>query len=177
MSIHYMTTITRIAFIGVLASPFALFSQEQAAAQGQKPGHHNYKAVDIPTFGGPASYINPASVFGSTNQINARGTTVGAAATSIPTLPAANSFICFGPGGNVPFVYHAFEWLNGTTKDLGTLGGPAECSEATSVNAKGQIVGTSEVDEIDPVLGTKQVRAVLWENGKIKRSRDVRRKS
>jgi probable HAF family extracellular repeat protein len=168
MSIYCMTTITRIALIGVLASPITLLAQEQAGAQAEKPRHHHYRAVDIPTFGGPASYINPASVFGSTNQINTRGTTVGAAATSIPTPPTANSFICFGPGGNVPFVYHAFEWLNGTTKDLGTLGGPAECSEATSVNAKGQIVGTSEVDEIDPVLGTKQVRAVLWENGKIK---------
>ena len=93
---------------------------------------------------------------------------MGAAATSIPTPPTANGFICFGPGGNVPFVYHAFEWLHGTTTDLGTLGGPAECSEATSINAKGQIVGTSELDEIDPVLGIKQVRAVLWEDGKIK---------
>ena len=167
MRIHYMTTITRIALIGVLASPIALFAQEQAGAQAQKPRHHHYKAVGIPTFGGPASYINPASVFGSSTQINSRGTAVGATATSIPYFPASNGFVCFGPGGNVPFVYHAFEWMNESLTDLGTLAGPDECSEATSINARGEIVGTSEMNEIDPVLGIKQIRAVLWRNGEI----------
>ncbi len=168
MRIHYMTTIARIALIGVLASPIALSAQEQAGAQAQKPRHHHYKAVDIPTFGGPASYINPASVFGSPTQINSRGTAVGVAATSIPYFPTSNGFVCFGPAGNVPFVYHAFKWMDGTVTDLGTLSGPDECSEATSINARGEIVGTSEVNEIDPVLGIKQIRAVLWEDGKIK---------
>ena len=163
-----LTSIAAVASLAILASPMGLFAQEQSVTQEHTAKHSHYKAVDIPTFGGPASYINPASVFGSPNQINSRGTVVGVAATSIPAPPTANGFICFGPAGSVPFVYHAFEWLNGTTTDLGTLGGPAECSEATSINAKGQIVGTSELDELDPVLGVKQVRAVLWEDGKIK---------
>jgi probable HAF family extracellular repeat protein len=138
------------------------------AAQELKPNHSRYRAVDIPTFGGPASYINPDSVFGSPTQINSRGTAVGAAATSIPYFPTSNGFVCFGPAGAVPFVYHAFKWLDGAVTDLGTLSGPDECSEATSINASGQIVGTSEQSEIDPVLGIKEIRAVLWQDGEIK---------
>ena len=168
MSIQHMTRLTKTALIAVLALPMGLFAQEQSAGAASAAKHTDYKAVDISTFGGPASYINPASVFGSPNQINSRGTAVGVAATSIPAPPDQQRIFCFGPAGTVPFVYHAFEWLNGTTTDLGTLGGPDECSEATSINAKGQIVGTSEMNEIDPVLGIKQIRAVLWEDGEIK---------
>jgi probable HAF family extracellular repeat protein len=138
------------------------------AAQEHKPKHSRYQAVDIPTFGGPASYINPQSVFGSPTQINSRGTAVGVAATATAALPTSNGFVCFGPAGNVPFVYHAFEWQDGTVTDLGTLTGPDECSEATSINASGQIVGTSEQSEIDPVLGIKEIRAVLWQHGEIR---------
>jgi probable HAF family extracellular repeat protein len=138
------------------------------AAQEHKPKHSRYKAVDIPTFGGPSSYINPQSVFGSPTQINSRGTAVGVAATATPAFPTSNGFVCFGPAGAVPFVYHAFKWLDGAVTDLGTLSGPDECSEATSINASGQIVGTSETSEIDPFIGVKQVRAVLWQHGEIK---------
>jgi probable HAF family extracellular repeat protein len=138
------------------------------AAQQQAAPHLHYKAVDIPTFGGPSSYINPQSVFGSPTQINSRGTAVGVAATATPAFPTSNGFVCFGPAGAVPFVFHAFEWRDGTTTDLGALSGPDQCSEATSINASGQVVGTSEMSEIDPFLGVKQVRAVLWQHGEIK---------
>jgi probable HAF family extracellular repeat protein len=137
------------------------------AAQEHKAKHSHYKAVDIPTFGGPESYINPQSVFGSSTQINRRGAAVGGAATPTLGFPSSNGFVCFGTGG-VPFVFHAFEWLAGSVTDLGTLAGPDECTEATSINARGQAVGTSEESEIDPVLGLKQIRAVLWEDGEIK---------
>src|SRR5205085_5105607 len=97
------------------------------ASIAQQTTHHvHYKAVEIPTFGGPASYINPASVFGSHTQINSQSAAVGAAATSIPALPTSNGFVCFGPAGAVPFIYHAFEWGNGRTTDLGTLSGANE---------------------------------------------------
>ncbi len=137
------------------------------AAQEHKSKHSHYKAVDIPTFGGPESYINPQSVFGSPTQINSRGTAVGGAATATAGFPTSNGFVCFGTGG-VPFIFHAFQWMDGGVTDLGTLAGPDECSEATSINARGQAVGTSEQNEIDPVLGLKQIRAVLWQDGEIK---------
>ncbi|MBZ5616841.1 MAG: hypothetical protein LAO23_22795 [Acidobacteriia bacterium] len=156
------TGTTLAVLLGILAIGTPL------AAQELKPSHSHYKAVQIPTFGGPESYINPQSVFGSPTQINSRGTAVGAAATAIAPISTSNGFVCFGTGGNVPFVFHAFKWLDGTTTDLGTLAGDAECSEATSINAKGQIVGTSEKDEIDPIINLKQIRAVLWQNGEIK---------
>ena len=162
-----MQTTSVLKFL-TAATIFAIFPMPALIVAQQTSKHSHYKAVDIPTFGGPASYINPASVFGSPTQINSRGTAVGAAATSIPYFATSNGFVCFGPAGAVPFVYHAFKWMNGSMTDLGTLSGPDECSEATSINAKGEIVGTSEEDVIDPVLGIKQIRAVLWEDGEIK---------
>src|SRR5437868_12485138 len=61
-----------------------MFAVPASIAAQQNTKHARYKAVEIPTFGGPASYINPASVFGSHTQINSQGAAVGAAATSIP---------------------------------------------------------------------------------------------
>ncbi len=165
MKLNSLTCSASIALLTVLAMPTGLSAQEPSTPQDPTAEHSRFKAVDIPTFGGPASYINPQSVYGSYTQVNSLGTAVGAAATSIPPVPTSNGFVCYGPAGAVPFVYHAFKSLNGDTTDLGTLGGPTECSLATSINAKGQIVGHSEENEIDPVLGLKQVRAVLWENG------------
>ena len=160
--LQFATGTTLAVLLAVLAIGPALTAQEH------KSKHSHYRAVDIPTFGGPSSYINPQSVFGSPTQINSRGTAVGVAATATPAFPTSNGFVCFGPAGAVPFVFHAFEWRDGTTTDLGALTGPDECSEATSINARGQVVGTSEINEIDPFLGVKEVRAVLWQHGEIK---------
>jgi hypothetical protein len=74
---------------------------------------------------------------------------VGAAATQIPT--PANKQICGGPDGVVPFVFHAFAWQNGEPTDLGALPG-VECSEAVSINARGEIAGRSGNGVIDPLL-------------------------
>lgn len=157
--------ITGTTMLALLVMPF--MGQAQENAQGNPGKHRHYKAVDLGTFGGPQSYINPASVYGSPNQINGQGTAVGGSATSIPATPVSNGFICFGPGGIVPFVNHAFGWRNGVVTDLGTLGGADDCSVGISINAKGQIAGTSENGVIDPILGVKQIRAVLWKDGEI----------
>jgi hypothetical protein len=91
--------------------------------QNHNPKHHHYKLIDLGTFGGPESYINPAFTLGSHHQINRRGVVVGGAATSIPTTPTSNFLVCGGLDGLVPFVNHAFEWQHGSMTDLGALCG------------------------------------------------------
>jgi probable HAF family extracellular repeat protein len=56
--------------------------------------------------------------------------------------------------------YHATLWEGGRTVDLGTLGGPH--SVAHAINARGQIVGESEV------LSRAGPRAFIWEDGLIR---------
>jgi probable HAF family extracellular repeat protein len=159
---------TAITLFAVLAMPVRLSAQEGQGDQKQNGEHHRYKFVDIGTFGGPASYINNAMALGSPNQINKRGTTVGAAATSIPSPPNNNFSICGGPAGTLPFVFHAFKWEDGNVTDLGALPGADNCSVATSINADGEIVGYSENGVVDPLTGIRQIRAVLWKDGEIK---------
>ncbi len=85
MKSRMLTCIIGMTWFATLAIPVRarLAAQEQPAVQGEKAQHTRYKLVDIGTFGGPASYVNPAFSFGSANQINSQGITVGAAATSL----------------------------------------------------------------------------------------------
>lgn len=132
------------------------------AAQGQTTNFRHYKLIDIGTLGGPASFINP--VFNSVPALNSHGTTVGTSATPTPSTSTSNVFACLNPGN----VFHAFELQNGSVTDLGALQSAAQnCSDAGSVNARGEIAGTSEIDELDPVTGAKEIRAVLWRQGEI----------
>lgn len=150
-----------------LTMPVWLPAQEQQQ-QPLRKEHLRYKLVDLGTFGGPESYINPAFTFGSHNQINRGGTVVGGAATSIPTTPTSNGFVCGGLDGTVPFVNHAFQWKGDTATDLAALPGADNCSVATSINVNGEIVGRSENGLFDQVVGANQIRAVLWKHGEIR---------
>jgi probable HAF family extracellular repeat protein len=148
-----------------LAMPVRLDAQER---QERKQRTHRYEFIDLDTFGGPTSYINSAASQGASNQINRRGATVGASATAIPSPPNTNVSICEGFLGAVPFVFHAFKWQDGVVTDLGTLPGPDNCSVATSMNARGEIIGYSENGATDPLTGIREIRAVLWKDGEIK---------
>src|SRR5439155_23283060 len=107
--------------------------------------HTRYKLIDIGTFGGPASYVNPAPAMGSPDQVNSSGTTVGGALTSIATTSTSNrAIVCGGIEGILLLVNHAFQWQNGVLTDLGSLAGPNNCSVALSINASGEISGRSE---------------------------------
>jgi probable HAF family extracellular repeat protein len=153
--------------------PWILFSITAATqAAGQLPfqlpaQHKRYELINIGTFGGPASYINPARNTGSANPVNSSGTAVGGSDLPIPTTALSNGLVCFGPEGVQPFVNHAFQWKDGIVSDLGALGGPEYCSVANSMNDSGLIAGTSENGVIDPIFVTNEFRAVVWENGRI----------
>jgi probable HAF family extracellular repeat protein len=165
MKSRFSICIAAVTLLAALAIPV------QLAAQGNKDKqkHHHYQLVDIGTFGGPASYINNRFSFGAPNQINSHGTTVGAAATSIPSPGNSNTSICEGLDGTLPFVFHAFKWQDGEVTDLGSLPGADDnCSVATSINANGEIAGYGENGVVDPLIGIREVRAVIWENGEIR---------
>jgi probable HAF family extracellular repeat protein len=139
----------------------------QLAAEGHTTQFRHYKLIDVGTFGGPASFINNPAALGAPNQINASGVAVGSSATSTPLTPESNTAVCGGVDGIVPFIFHAFKWHAGNVTDLGALPGDNNCSIATSVNARGEIVGQSENGIVDPLFGSNEFRAVLWKSGRI----------
>ncbi len=163
MKARFLMLLTAITLFAALAVPVRLYAQD-------KPVHnhkdHHYRLIDVGTFGGPASFINPP--FNAVPAVNGRGTTVGGSATPGPTAPTSNFFGCGGGDGIVPNVFHAFAWQKGVVTDLGALPpGDENCSDAASINESGKISGVSETDQLDPLLGVKELRAVLWKDGEI----------
>jgi probable HAF family extracellular repeat protein len=147
MQSRTLTCITAMTLF-VLALPLQLAAQ-----------HTRYKLIDLGTFGGPASSFNTGSLM-----LDNRGFGVGGAETPKPDPANANGFPC-GPGS---FIYHGFVMRNGIPIDLGALP-PADenCSNANWINARGEIAGNSETAQIDPFLGVKEIRAVLWKKGQL----------
>ena len=144
-------------------------SSVPSAAQEKKDRskHHHYQLIDMGTFGGPSSFINSPENF--VPAVNKQGTTVGGSGTNISTTPTSNpTAFCGGLEGLNPEVYHAFVWQNGAEVDLGSLAGANYCSGAGSINAHGEIQGTSEIAVVDPAIGFNEIRAVVWQGTKIK---------
>lgn len=146
--------VTAITLFAALSLPIHLAAQDT-----------RYKLVDIGTFGGPASFVNPP--FNVHPILNSNGILVGGSATSIPTSSTSNFFVCGGFDGLVPNVFHAFESRDGKATDIGSLAGADSCSNAQVVNATGDIAGVSETSEIDPLLGIHDIHAVMWKKGVI----------
>jgi probable HAF family extracellular repeat protein len=147
------------ALICILA---ALTIPVRAAGQeGKKKGHHHYILKDLGTLGGPKSTGTEFQQI-----LNDRGAFVGGADTLSPN-PYPN---CFNPF-NFPVecnVQHAFEWRDGELIDLGTLlGGSGSSSFAYFITGNGLTVGGSENGVIDPLAGTPEFHAVLWQHGRI----------
>jgi probable HAF family extracellular repeat protein len=146
------------------ANPAPLINQPRAPdAHGNQ--HHHYRLIDMGTFGGPESFLS--SPDNTVPALNSQGTTVGGSATPTSLTATSNPFVCGGLESLVPNVNHAFEWRNGAITDLGSLAGPDFCSLAGSVNARGEIVGTSEINAVDPLLGVNEIHGVTWKNGEI----------
>jgi probable HAF family extracellular repeat protein len=122
----------------------------QVAAQS------NYIFTEVQTFGGPNTSANQTGA--KNNLLNAMGTLVGGADTSILDP--------YCPGGPICFASHAFAFRHGVLKDLGALPGGFN-SEAFWVNNSGMAAGFSEIGVIDPLIPNfLELRAVVWQNGK-----------
>ncbi len=155
MSIQHMTRTGIIALIALWAIPVSLSAQQQAEAQRQKPAHHQYKLVDLGTFGGPHSSFNSGTTI-----INRRGTAVGGASTSTPdALCLFDSPYCF--------IFHAGKYENGEFSDLGSLPGGANNSIANAVNSSGVVAGSSGNGLIDPSSGLPAGVATVWEKDRV----------
>jgi probable HAF family extracellular repeat protein len=143
-----------------IAITLSLLTVDATSAQEKKGRHHHYKFVDLGTLGGPKSGVNGEP---SVQVINNAGTVVGVSDISMLTRVPAG----FNPIGNRDlFISHAFVWRGTSLKDLGTLPG-GYYSFAAAINQRGQIVGTSENNQIDPASGNPEFHAVLWDNDKI----------
>jgi probable HAF family extracellular repeat protein len=166
MKSRFFSYIVVLTTTAVLAAPVRLAAQDKQDHGNNK--HHHYQLIDVGTFGGPESYFPETIPFISAKgDLNSRGVAVGGSATSTSTTGTSNTGICGGLSGLVPFVFHAFEWQNGTVTDLGSLGGTDYCSVSGGINANGEIVGSSENGEVDPLTGINESRAVRWKNGEI----------
>jgi probable HAF family extracellular repeat protein len=163
MKLRTFTCFAAVTLFAALAILVRLAAQDNR----DKPKHHHYQLIDMGTFGGPASFVNETiEAITASRDINRR-TMVGGSATPTPTTGTSNFLVCGGLSGTLPFVNHAFKGQEGVVTDLGTLSGPGNCSVATGINANGEIVGTSENGEIDPLTGLNQSRPVRWKNGHI----------
>src|SRR5579859_3684110 len=138
--------------------PLCTFAQSGAAANPTVAFHH-YKLIEIPTFGGPNSFLS-----GPQQQVlNDQGTFAVYANTATPN-PNANCAIPFT--SNDCFVEHSALWHNGTLTELESLPGGAN-SEPAAISARGLAVGASDNGLLD-ASGMQIGRATLWtKDGKI----------
>lgn len=135
-----------------LAVPLGLAAEDHAKALR----HHHYKLIDFGTFGGPTSGTQD-----ELQVLNNRGMVAGTADTSVPNHP--NSCVPFCTDA---FIAHAFLWSKGVVHDLGSLPG-SNTSNANWISDSGLVAGFSETEAIDPLLGVREMHAVLWKNGEL----------
>ena len=148
-----------MTLFAALAMPVGMAAQDNPS-QDHKSKHHQYKLIDMGTFGGAQSSIND-QVNGYPD-LNKQGDLVGAAETLVPLNQYSNGWPCF-PGPNVN---HAFRYHDGHTTDLGALSpSGTDCSNAQTINDSGEIVGVSENGVIDPVLGINEMHGFIFKHG------------
>jgi probable HAF family extracellular repeat protein len=165
---------TAVSLFAALAIPVNIAAQDNEE-QHHKPRHHTYRLIDLGTFGGPNSLLNTGDPpnFPNFTILSRAGVIAAVAETPNPDQFAPN--FCF-VDCNIGYV---FRWQNGVASNLGALpenpatGFQTACldcnwsSWAYSIADDGLVVGQSEDNGFDPLLGAPAYLAVLWKNGKI----------
>ncbi len=151
MNTRKLVCVTTTALVAALAITIPLSAQEKT----DHHKHHQYKLIDMGTFGGSASFVPGLEV-----SINSRGTTImqGDTATPDPFYPN-----CFQDC----FVNHPGVWQDGVLTDLGVLQNASNSGQPTWINDRGVVVGVSENGLIDPLANFPEIDGVVWKNGRI----------
>ena len=154
--------ITAIAVCAMPTSTVPLNGQEM---QAHKHKHNHYQLIDVGTLGGAQSTLAGGRSLNNNNQ----GTLVGCADTSDPNPNYPNfnaNLMDFYPFGADPFIFHTFEFKDGSVSDMGALPGANSSCEGFLTDG-GLIVGGSENGLIDPLTGWPAMEAVAWQNGQV----------
>ena len=148
----------RIKFLSVIVAATSLGVTISAQQSGSAHAtHHQYKLIDLGTFGGPTSII-----FGATGPLNNFGEVTSCTDTTAPDSYAPNGNPYFGGD---PLIQHAFLWKQGVLGDLKPLPkGRGSCGQW--INDWGVVVGAAENGTIDPLTGYPSAVATRWEHGK-----------
>ena len=148
------TWMTAVYLFAALAMPVGTAAQDNPS-QDYKHKHHQYKLIDLGTFGGPNSFVPNLEV-----SINSRGTAIMQGDT-----PAADPFYpnCFQDC----FVNHAGAWRDGVLTDLGVLNNPNNSCQPTWINDRDMVVGACENGLIDPLANFPEIDAAVWKDGQI----------
>jgi hypothetical protein len=96
-----------VSLFAAPAMPVGMAAQDNPTPD-HKQKHHQYKLIDMGTFGGPNSFYFSSPVG---DNVNNRGTVVGAADTSVqdPYYPNCDTPDCL--------ILRAFQWKNGILTD------------------------------------------------------------
>ena len=100
--------ITVVSLFAALAIPVCAAAQDNPSPH-HRSRHHQYKLIDLGTFGGPNSYVPSLEV-----SINSQGTVIMQADTNIPDPFYPNCF-------QDCLVNHPGIWQDGVLTDLGVL--------------------------------------------------------
>ena len=125
MNTRKLVCVTTMTLVAALAITIPLSAQEKT----DHHKHHQYKLIDLGTFGGPASFVPGLEV-----SINSRGTVImqGDTATADPFYPN-----CFKDC----LVNHPGVWQDGVLTDLGVLQNANNSCQPTWINDRGVVVG------------------------------------
>jgi probable HAF family extracellular repeat protein len=151
MNTRKLVCVTTMTLVAALAITIPLSAQEKP----DHHRHHQYKLIDMGTFGGPASFVPGLEV-----SINSGGTAImqGDTAASDPFYPN-----CF----NDCFVNHPGIWRDGVLTDLGVLHDVTNSCQPTWINDRDVVVGACENGLIDPLANFPEIDAAVWKHGQI----------